>query len=60
MSEDTPLRLLYILVSMLEMCSFPAQHPFPFVDPALMVHWNFGDSYPASTLTDAINNKTIL
>jgi len=31
----------------------------PFVDPAPLVRWAFGDSYPASTLTDAINNKTL-
>jgi hypothetical protein len=31
----------------------------PFVDPAPLVRWAFGDSYPASALTDAINNKTI-
>ena len=30
----------------------------PFVDPAPLVRWAFGDSYPASALTDAINNKT--
>ena len=31
----------------------------PFVDPVPLVRWAFGDSYPTSTLTDAINNKTI-
>ena len=31
----------------------------PFVDPAPLVRWAFGDSYPASTLTEAINNKTV-
>ncbi|MCJ1309334.1 hypothetical protein MMC25_002993 [Agyrium rufum] len=31
----------------------------PFVDPAPLVRWGFGDSYPESVLTDAINNKTI-
>jgi len=31
----------------------------PFVDPAPLVRWAFGDSYPASTLTDAINNQTL-
>ena len=31
----------------------------PFVDPAPLVRWAFGDSYPASALTDAINNKTV-
>lgn len=31
----------------------------PFVDPAPLVRWAFGDSYPASTLTDAITNKTL-
>ena len=31
----------------------------PFVDPVPLVRWGFGDSYPASALTDAINNKTI-
>ncbi len=31
----------------------------PFVDPSPLVRWAFGDSYPASTLADAINNKTI-
>jgi len=31
----------------------------PFVDPAPLVRWAFGDSYPNSTLTEAINNKTI-
>lgn len=31
----------------------------PFVDPAPLVRWAFGDSYPASALTDAITNKTI-
>ncbi|MCJ1405391.1 hypothetical protein MMC11_008619 [Xylographa trunciseda] len=30
----------------------------PFVDPAPLVRWAFGDSFPNSTLTDAINNKT--
>ena len=31
----------------------------PFVDPAPLVRWAFGDSYPASALTDAVTNKTI-
>ena len=31
----------------------------PFVDPVPLVRWAFGDSYPPSALTDAINNKTI-
>ena len=31
----------------------------PFVDPAPLIRWAFGDSYPNSTLTEAINNKTI-
>lgn len=31
----------------------------PFVDPAPLIRWAFGDSYPASALTDAINNKTL-
>ena len=31
----------------------------PFVDPAPLVRWAFGDSYPDSALTDAVNNKTI-
>jgi hypothetical protein len=31
----------------------------PFVDPAPLARWAFGDSYPASALTDAINNKTL-
>ena len=31
----------------------------PAVDTAPLVRWAFGDSYPASALTDAINNKTI-
>ena len=31
----------------------------PFVDPAPLVRWAFGDSYPASTLTEAIYNKTL-
>jgi len=30
----------------------------PFVDPAPLIRWAFGDSYPASALQDAINNKT--
>ena len=30
----------------------------PFVDPAPLVRWAFGDSYPASALTEAIANKT--
>jgi hypothetical protein len=30
-----------------------------FVDPAPLVRWAFGDSYPASALTDAVNNKTL-
>lgn len=31
----------------------------PFVDPAPLVRWGFGDSYPASTSTEALTNKTI-
>lgn len=31
----------------------------PFVDPAPLIRWGFGDSYPASALTDAINNQTL-
>ena len=31
----------------------------PFVDPVPLVRWAFGDSYPASALTDAIANKTL-
>ncbi|KAL8640063.1 MAG: hypothetical protein Q9228_002973 [Teloschistes exilis] len=31
----------------------------PFVDPAPLVRWAFGDSYPASALTEAQTNKTI-
>ena len=31
----------------------------PFVDPVPLIRWAFGDSYPNSTLTAAINNKTI-
>ena len=31
----------------------------PFIDPAPLIRWAFGDSYPNSTLTEAINNKTI-
>ena len=31
----------------------------PFVDPVPLTRWAFGDSYPASALTDAISNKTI-
>ncbi|KAK0507521.1 hypothetical protein JMJ35_010044 [Cladonia borealis] len=31
----------------------------PFIDPAPLIRWAFGDSYPNSTLTDAITNKTI-
>lgn len=31
----------------------------PFVDPAPLVRWAFGDSYPNSTLTEAIANKTV-
>lgn len=31
----------------------------PFVDPAPLARWAFGDSYPASALTDAVNNKTL-
>ena len=35
------------------------QGRLPFVDPVPLVRWAFGDSYPASALTDAINNKTV-
>ena len=31
----------------------------PAVDTAPLVRWAFGDSYPASALADAINNKTV-
>ena len=31
----------------------------PFVDPAPLVRWAFGDSYPESTLAEAVTNKTI-
>ncbi|KAL8724664.1 MAG: hypothetical protein Q9181_006724, partial [Wetmoreana brouardii] len=31
----------------------------PFVDPAPLVRWGFGDSYPDSALQEAQNNKTI-
>ena len=31
----------------------------PFVDPAPLIRWAFGDSFPTSALTDAINNKTL-
>ncbi|KAL9100611.1 MAG: hypothetical protein Q9163_004027 [Psora crenata] len=31
----------------------------PFVNPAPLIRWAFGDSYPASALTEAIKNKTI-
>lgn len=31
----------------------------PFIDPASLIRWVFGDSYPASALTDAITNKTL-
>ena len=31
----------------------------PAVDTVPLVRWAFGDSYPASALTDAISNKTI-
>ncbi|KAI4257713.1 MAG: hypothetical protein LQ352_001553 [Teloschistes flavicans] len=31
----------------------------PFVDPAPLVRWAFGDSYPDSALTEAQTNKTI-
>ena len=30
----------------------------PFVDPAPLVRWAFGDAYPDSTLTQAVANKT--
>ncbi|KAG8526482.1 uncharacterized protein KY384_008682 [Bacidia gigantensis] len=30
----------------------------PFVDPTPLARWAFGDGYPESALTDAINNKT--
>jgi hypothetical protein len=31
----------------------------PFVDPVPLARWAFGDSYPASALTDGLNNKTV-
>ena len=31
----------------------------PFVDPAPLIRWAFGDSFPNSTLTEAIYNKTL-
>ncbi|KAL8700263.1 MAG: hypothetical protein Q9201_005534, partial [Fulgogasparrea decipioides] len=31
----------------------------PFVDPAPLVRWGFGDSYPDSALQEAQNNKTV-
>ena len=31
----------------------------PAVDTVPLVRWAFGDAYPASALTDAVNNKTI-
>ncbi|KAL9113349.1 MAG: hypothetical protein Q9227_002390 [Pyrenula ochraceoflavens] len=31
----------------------------PFVDPAPLVRWAFGDSYPNSALDEALNNKTV-
>ena len=31
----------------------------PFVDPVPLIRWGFGDSYPPSTLNEAITNKTI-
>ncbi|KAL8818807.1 MAG: hypothetical protein Q9223_002648 [Gallowayella weberi] len=31
----------------------------PFVDPAPLVRWGFGDTFPASALQEAQNNKTI-
>lgn len=31
----------------------------PFVDPAPLIRWAFGDMYPPSALTDAVTNKTI-
>ncbi|KAI4143390.1 MAG: hypothetical protein L6R39_004584 [Caloplaca ligustica] len=31
----------------------------PFVDPSPSIRWAFGDSYPASALTEAQNNKTV-
>ena len=31
----------------------------PFVDPAPLIRWAFGDSFPASALTDAVTNKTL-
>jgi len=31
----------------------------PFVDPAPLIRWAFGDSYPASTLDQAVTNKTL-
>jgi len=39
---------------------YAAQHDgrTPFVDPAPLTRWAFGDSYPASALTDAVANKT--
>jgi hypothetical protein len=40
---------------------YAAQHDgrTPFVDPAPLTRWAFGESYPASALTDAITNKTL-
>jgi hypothetical protein len=31
----------------------------PFVDPAPLIRWAFGDSYPNSTLDEAVYNKTL-
>lgn len=31
----------------------------PFVDPAPLARWAYGDTQPASALQDAINNKTV-
>ncbi|KAL9613447.1 MAG: hypothetical protein Q9167_001992 [Letrouitia subvulpina] len=31
----------------------------PFVDPAPLVRWGFGDTYPASALADAQRNKSV-
>ena len=31
----------------------------PFVNPSPSIRWAFGDSYPASAVTEAITNKTI-
>ncbi|KAM0798757.1 glutamyl-tRNA amidotransferase [Usnea florida] len=31
----------------------------PFIDPVPLIRWAFGDSYPNSTLTQAVTNKTI-